>query len=147
MVDFLNLAGINIKKKLFEKIINLVLEAEKKQGKISVVLAGSQEMKKINKKYRGKKGITDVISFSNKDIKNKFFVPIEEKELGEIFLCPKKIQELAKESETDFDSELVRSFTHGILHLLGYDHKNKKQSLKMEKLEKKYFQIITNKRN
>ena len=147
MADFLNLAKIKIKKNLFEKIIKLVLGAEKKQGEISVVLVNSQEIKKINKKYRGKNEITDVISFSNKDVKNNFVLHPKEKQLGEIFLCPEKLKKSAKESETDFDSEFARSFIHGILHLLGYDHKNKKELLKMEKKEKKYFQIVTNKGN
>ncbi|MDP2820669.1 MAG: rRNA maturation RNase YbeY [bacterium] len=147
MADFLNLAKIKIKKNLFEKIIKLVLGAEKKQGQISVVLVDSQEIKKINKKYRGKNEITDVISFSNKDVKNKFFLPEKEKELGEIFLCPKELKKIAREAGTDFNSELIKSFIHGILHLLGYGHKNKKESLKMERKEKKYFQTLTDKRN
>jgi probable rRNA maturation factor len=140
MVDFLNLAKIKIKKNLFEKIIKLVLEAERKQGKISVVLVDSQEIKKINKKYRGKNEITDVISFSNKDIKNNFVLPPKEKQLGEIFLCPKELEKIAKTTDSDLNSEIIKSFIHGLLHLLGYDHLKKNERLKMERKEKKYFQ-------
>jgi len=139
MVDFLNLRKIRMKKNLFEKTTRQILRKEKKEGKISVVLVEPLEIKKINRKYRGKNKITDVISFSNKNIKDKKFFSAEN-ELGEIFLCPKELEKIAKTTDSDLNSEIIKSFIHGLLHLLGYDHLKKNERLKMERKEKKYFQ-------
>ncbi len=76
-------------------------------GEISIVFTTENDIKELNKEFREKNSSTDVLSFV-----------IEEKPLlGEIYVCPEYIQKNYNEEE------VLRDIVHGILHLLGDDHK------------------------
>ncbi|XQP54902.1 MAG: rRNA maturation RNase YbeY [Mycoplasmoidaceae bacterium] len=90
------------------------------------------QIKNINNKYRGINKITDVISFANRD-DSKVLVPL----LGEIFICLPQARKQAKEYKHSLQHELIFLFTHGLLHLLGFDHKTPKQEKEMMALSKK----------
>lgn len=83
------------------------------------------EIKKINKKYRNKDAVTNVLSFCEP----KKFVRGNQKEnfLGEIYIAPDYIKRHGQSIE--------HMVVHGILHLCGYDHITKKDAEKMEKKE------------
>lgn len=101
---------------------------------ISIVLIGKERMKEINFKYRGKKYVTDVLSFSYLDS-----TPLsKEISLGEILINPEKAKIQAREYGVSLWQEITRLLGHGILHLLGYDHEtSEKDARKMRKLEQK----------
>ena len=86
-------------------------------------------MKKLNKKFRNKNKPTDVLSFpfSNK-IKNK-----KNLYLGDIAISYEIVNKRSKNS--NFFLEFDKMWVHGYLHLLGHDHKNKKDFNKMKKIE------------
>lgn len=91
-----------------------------------IVLVNNEEIHRINKEYRKKDAPTDVITFaifadSKEDEK---FIFDGEINLGEIIVSLDKIQSQAKENNTAFTDELYYILSHGILHLLGYDHQN-----------------------
>lgn len=90
------------------------------------------QIKKINNKYRKINKVTDVISFANRD-NSSLFVPL----LGEIFICLDQAKKQAKEYGHSLQREIIFLFTHGLLHLLGYDHMNKKDEKIMMALSKK----------
>ncbi len=123
MIEINNLTSFTVDKKLFTAIAKKVLISENKETKtLSLAFISKEEIKKLNKKFRGKNKPTDVLSFelSEKDY------------LGEIIICP----EIVKEKKED----MRQVFIHGILHLLGYDHeKSEKEAQKMEAKEKKYL--------
>lgn len=144
MIGFSNFTRTNIDRKFFDKIQGDILKAEKSSGKISITLVSSEKIKKINKDFRKKNKPTDVISFSDRDLKKKFILPEKQKELGEIFLCPTELKKLARKFNSIFEIELARSFIHGILHLIGYNHKNKKGAELMIKKQEQYLQKFTN---
>ena len=56
-------------------------------------------------------------------------------ELGCIVICPDFIERAAKEDRTVYIKDVYRAFTHGILHLLGYDHVTEEQYDQMHGLE------------
>ncbi len=89
-------------------------------------------IKEINKKYRKINQVTDVISFANRD-DSSVFVPL----LGEIFICLDQAKKQAKEYKHSLQRELIFLFTHGLLHLLGYDHMNTKDEKVMMSLTDK----------
>lgn len=72
----------------------------------------------INSKYRNKNYVTDVISFAFDD--SEIITPL----LGEMYICYEKAIEQAKEYNHSLRREICFLFTHGLLHLLGYDHEN-----------------------
>ena len=86
-----------------------------------VDIVSPAQIKKINKQYRKIDKVTDVISFANRDAIT-IFTPL----LGEIFICLDQAKKQAKQYKHSLQRELTFLFTHGLLHLLGYDHMNKK---------------------
>lgn len=126
MVEINNLTSYRISKKKIKRIAEEVLKREKATVDLSVVFLVPKEIKKINKKYRNKDQATDVLSFNY------------EKEKGEIVICPDIVKKNAKKYNLSYNKELVRVLIHGILHILGYKHKNKKEAEKMKEKEKYY---------
>ena len=108
----------------------------------TLLLSGDKEIKKLNKKFRNKNKITDVLSFPfqtkielKKKLKNE-----KEVYLGDIIINLSKIK--SKNIPKKFKIEFDRLWIHGLVHLFGYDHKKNKDFLKMNQIEKKYFDII-----
>ncbi len=117
-------------KKLAEKI----LENENAKAVLNLIFVDDGYMKRLNRKFLGKNKTTDVLSFpfeldSNKD--STF--------LGEVYISLEQARRQAKEYQVSFSDELKRLVTHGVLHLLGYDHKTQKEALEMSKKEGKYL--------
>ena len=116
--------------KKIEKNIKL-----KKNLEISFGVVGASTMKNLNKSYRKKYKVTNVLSFREGDSKVK--LPSNNNYLGEIIICyPQAVKE-AKQARQPINQYLESLFLHGFLHLLGYDHKSRKDAKVMEKLEKK----------
>lgn len=107
-ISFTNLAKKRVKTAEFARVYKKLL----KGWELSVVFADSALMRKLNKKYRKKDKIANVLSFKLAS-KN-----------GEIFLNAS-------------EKKLLHLFTHACLHLLGFDHKTDKEAEKMEKKENK----------
>lgn len=97
-----------------------------------VVLVGEEEIRRLNRGTRGVDAVTDVLSFPALDgIKGKklqkkaFPADIDEEGnlfLGSIAICVKRAKEQAEEYGHSFERELNYLLTHGLFHLLGYDH-------------------------
>ena len=102
-------------------------------GTVDINIIGSREMRRLNKKYRGKDKDTNVLAFSPP----KKFLGVFPAWLGEIFLNPKYIK--------NHGEDIYYISLHGLLHLLGFDHKRSSDRIEMEKLEKELYQRITNK--
>lgn len=89
-----------------------------------IVLCNNDEIHRINKEYRDKDQPTDVITFAifaDSPLHERFIFD-DEINLGEIIVSLDKIGEQAEEHNVTFDSELYYLISHGILHLLGFDH-------------------------
>lgn len=88
-----------------------------------VDLVDKDTIQEINRDYRNKDRVTDVISFAfedNEEVLQNGFPRV----LGEIFICIDKAKEQAEEYHHSFKREVSFLFVHGLLHLLGYDHMN-----------------------
>ncbi len=118
--------GRKIKKSIFENTITKAFEILKiKNADISIAIVFKEKIKEVNKKYRHKNYITDVLSFVYE--KN----PLD----GEILICYDKISEQAKEKGNSFNDELKILLIHSLVHLAGYDHKKDTEAKKMKKVE------------
>ena len=94
-----------------------------------VVFVNSSEMRKMNRQYRQKDYATDILSFE----------PAEESSVGELVLCLPVIRSQAKRSGLSERGELGYMIVHGVLHLLGYDHGDRKNELEMFALQDELF--------
>ena len=101
--------------------IKFICEKEKLDNCIfNIIFIDNERIKEINKEYRNIDKVTDVISFAledNNDIKYDGF-----RVLGDIYISLDKAKEQASIYEHSYIRELCFLITHGILHLLGYDH-------------------------
>ncbi len=124
-----NMTEISVDEKLLSRAVETVLKEEKEDKKISVAIVGEDEIKELNKIYRGKDLSTDVLAFFHGE---KDF-------LGEVILCPTKV---IGGKESDFTKEICRVTIHGALHLLGYDHRNDEEEELMEGRIERCFQKL-----
>lgn len=95
----------------------------KEQVTLSAVLVSPERIQELNRTYRGKDAVTDILSFGEYADTDAFRKE-EGKDifLGELFFCYDFISRSAKEDEVSIKREMTYVFSHGILHLLGYDH-------------------------
>ncbi len=109
-----------------------VLEGEKEKGcSLTIVFVDSAEMKSINLNYRKKAKDTDVIAFEYGRKKGR----VE----GDVFICLSKARENAAQFGCGAEEEVRRLIIHGVLHVLGYDHIDKKEEKEMNARTKSYL--------
>ena len=87
---------------------------------MSLLFTGNDEIQVINREYRDKDQPTDVISFAYHETDDFDIGPYDT--LGDIVISLERVVEQAKEYNHSDKRELFYVLTHGILHLLGYDH-------------------------
>ena len=110
-----------------------------------VDLVSLEEIHKINKEYRHVDRPTDVISFAfedNNDFSNLKSNEDLPRDLGEIFICVDKAKMQAEEYGHSFYREMCFLFTHGLLHLLGFDHMNEEDEKVMFSRQKEILNAL-----
>ena len=101
-------------------------------SELSVLITGDEEIRELNKTYRGKDRPTDVLSFPMGDrIDGKLI-------LGDVVISLDTAQRQAKDLGHSLEDEVERLLAHGIIHLLGYDHElGGEEERKFRELEEK----------
>ncbi|MBI2098144.1 MAG: rRNA maturation RNase YbeY [Candidatus Wildermuthbacteria bacterium] len=142
MIEVNNLTRRFIDKAFLRKVALGVLKKEGKEAaEVSVALVGSKRAAALNKKYRKKDTVANVLSFPAGNER----IPSEGKEyLGEIVLCPQQVQKEAGKYGMIFKEALAWMFIHGLLHLLGYDHEQAQEAKQMEQKEHWYLSRVKN---
>lgn len=97
---------------------------------LSCIIVDDDAIHQINRDYRQIDRPTDVISFAYEDAEC-FELEGMPRELGDIFISYDRAQEQAAAYGHSFEREFCFLFTHGLLHLLGYDHQNDDESKMM----------------
>ena len=108
----------------------------------TLLLSGEKEIKNLNRKFRKKNKSTDVLSFPSYEKKKLSYKIKREKEvyLGDIIINLNQIKK--NDNKIKFKEEFNKLWIHGLLHLLGYDHKSNMKYLQMQKLEKNLLYLI-----
>ncbi len=127
---------------VLRKYSSLVLKTVKggafeKKTELSLVLTNDREMKTLNKAYRNKDETTDVLSFPLLEGKKMKSGLKEAIPLGDVVISLPQTRRQAANQGKKFNEELALLLTHGILHLLGYDHVTKAQEKRMFGLQKR----------
>ena len=151
IIEFVESKAQNIKIDLKEKINEIVkfllISENINVSKVSVCISRETEegIKNLNKEYRNIDKATDVLSFPifekeeldaivKEEDSHKV---IKELELGDIILCMEVVEKQAIEYGTGIVRETLYMITHGMCHLLGYDHIEPSDKVVMRALEKK----------
>ena len=107
--------------KKLEEYINFVVDSlDIKSAIFNIIFVSNDEIHEINKTYRNTDRITDVISFALEDNEEEAFKSY--RLLGDIYIAIDVAYDQALEYNHSREREVCFLATHGILHLLGYDH-------------------------
>ena len=138
-------AEINTLAKVFHDFNVKMFDTEKYETTLNVNLVGDNEIKQINKQYRKKDKVTDVLSFPlQENLRGgKFDNFLEELELGDLFICDSVCAKQAEEFSLTYIEEFLHLVVHGFLHVCGYDHEiSEAEEKTMEKLEEEILMEI-----
>ena len=113
-----------------------------KKISLTLLLSNNKNIKKLNKKFRNKNKPTDILSFpfENK-IKKK-----NESYLGDIVMSYNFMDRPKNQSSSLFKDKVIKTFIHGFLHLLGFDHNQLKDYKKMSKEEQNIYKSVIKKK-
>ncbi len=105
---------------------------------LTLLLSNNKNIKKLNKEFRNKNKHTDILSFPfNQKIKS-----LKEFYLGDIIISFEYMNHPKNLDSHNFKINVIKTFIHGFLHLLGYDHKKNKEFKKMSYKENKIFKSV-----
>jgi probable rRNA maturation factor len=92
---------------------------QREASDVSIVFVSDAAIRKLNKQFRGKNYVTDVLSFPA-----KFEQFEKETSLGEIVIAGDQAAAQARENGLTLQNEIEQLILHGLLHLCGYDHES-----------------------
>lgn len=96
---------------------------KKKNISLSVAIVGKKEIRKINRKYRRKNQVTDILSFPEyRGARQMKAAKERDLFLGELIICYDDIKDYAQKQGIAVKKELANVVSHGMLHLLGFGH-------------------------
>lgn len=119
-----------------EKLVNFALKYLSLENTIfNIIIVDEDKIQELNKTYRGKDSVTDVISFALED--DDTFINTDFRVLGDIYICLKRAKDQSIEYGHSFLREISFLTIHGLLHLLGYDHMVKEEEEVMFELQER----------
>jgi probable rRNA maturation factor len=110
--------------------VQTALEGRVHRAELTIRMVGTAEGERLNRKWRGEHGPTNVLSFPADQILD----PLPDY-LGDIVLCPTVISREAMQQGKFLADHWAHLIIHGTLHLMGYDHAKPAEARKMERLE------------
>lgn len=124
---------------MVEKVIreSLLVEGRALNYEVSVSFVDNNEIKMLNREYRGIDSETDVLSFP---IDEELLVPVPL--LGDIIISIEKADEQAKQYGHSLEREIAYLTAHSMFHLMGYDHMNDNEKEIMRKKEKEVMRNL-----
>ncbi len=148
-LHFSNSTKCRISEGFILKLVNNIFAAleNSKDCQIGINIVGETKIRKLNKLYRNKDKVTDILSFAEIDVKytyKKFFDNGSSglEDLGEMFICWQEVKRKAESFSWKQEKMFAFLVVHGVLHLLGYDHIKDVDAEKMQKMEQKIMMRI-----
>ncbi|OHB91362.1 MAG: rRNA maturation RNase YbeY [Planctomycetes bacterium RIFCSPHIGHO2_12_42_15] len=116
--------------KSIKKIARGVLKFEKQDAELNIVFTDNKRIKEINKTFLGHNYATDVITFAYDEASIN-----NDKASGEIIISVEMAKKLAQKHDCAVEGEIALYLVHGLLHLFGYNDKQRKEAKKMHQRE------------
>ena len=123
-----------------KKISKIVKFFKGKNITFTILLTSSLNMKKLNKKFRNQNKSTDVLSFPFLSSGNLKFTKQKKFYIGDVAISYEIINSRSKRD--NFLLEFDKTWVHGLLHLIGYNHVQNKDYFIMNKIEKRILNLI-----
>lgn len=99
---------------------------------LSLLLTDDAEMRALNREWRNLDRTTDVLSFEG-----------DEEHLGDVVISLDQAERQAARFKVSLNEELARLLVHGILHLLGHDHKEPAERRAMNALTEEILEVVS----
>ena len=115
-------------------------EGYPKDTELTILLIDDEEMSEYNERFLNRSGPTDVLAFPVEDLLPGV-VPEHDPHgppllIGDVIVAPAYIRRQATENNVAFEDEMALMVTHGVLHLIGYDHTVDEDAERMEQRER-----------
>jgi probable rRNA maturation factor len=133
-IDIANESGMDVDEALLADLARHILDGLRVHplAELSVLLVDQSAMTELHVRWMGEDGPTDVLAFPMDELRlpqpgthgdhSQPDPDAAEALLGDVVICPQVAAEQAAEAQHDVQDEIDLLCTHGILHLLGYDH-------------------------
>ncbi|NKX93070.1 rRNA maturation RNase YbeY [Sanguibacter hominis ATCC BAA-789] len=139
-IEVNNESGFEVDEAEFAALARYVLDAMHlhPQTELSILMVGTDVMTELHVQWMDEPGPTDVLSFPMDELR-----PGREGDvtpaglLGDVVLCPEVAAQQAKVAGHSTIEEMLLLTTHGILHLLGFDHAEPEEEKEMFALQRK----------
>ncbi len=123
-------------------LAELIMREERypSDAEVTLLFVDEDEMASYNDRFLGRDGPTDVLAFPVEDLLPGV-VPDSQHQgpplmLGDVVIAPAYVRRQAEDLGVTFEDEMALMVTHGILHLLGYDHEEDDDAERMEERER-----------
>ncbi|MEP7226300.1 MAG: rRNA maturation RNase YbeY [Gemmatimonadales bacterium] len=119
------------------RVVEAVLEAERREGLVSVTFLGRDSMRRLNAEHKGHDRPTDVLTFALGGPKAQV--------IGDVYVCPWVARREARARRIPLKQELIRLVVHGTLHALGREHPEGPHRTRsaMWRRQERYVQALT----
>jgi rRNA maturation RNase YbeY len=121
-------------KSIATKLIEYIKNSHNDCGTINYIFCSDDYLLELNVQYLQHDYYTDILSFQMNDD------PVE----GDIFISIDRVKDNASQMNLEFENELLRVISHGILHFLGYKDKTPDQQKEMRTKEDELITILKN---
>ena len=138
-VEINNESGIDVEEAVLQRLAAFVLESMHvhAQTEVGVVLVDEAAIEQLHVQWMDEPGPTDVLSFPMDELRpGRAEAPTPAGLLGDIVICPQVAQMQAEAAGHDTAQELQVLLTHGMLHLLGFDHATPDEEAEMFGLQR-----------
>jgi probable rRNA maturation factor len=123
--------------KAAKETLNTAYKSKKNNLEVSFLLTSDSNIRLLNKNYRNKDKSTNVLAFpmNQKTFGENYIV-------GDVAISLQKILSESRKLKIQKYKYLSQITIHGVLHLLGFDHKSNKEYEEMNQIEQKVFKKI-----
>jgi probable rRNA maturation factor len=133
-IEIRNESGVTVDEPALAALARHVLDEMRIHplAELSVLLVDSPTIADLHERWLGEEGPTDVLAFPMDELRppppggdrgdRAGPADVPDTVLGDVVLCPEVATEQAREAQRPATDELEMLCTHGILHLLGFDH-------------------------
>ena len=140
-IDINNESGVEVDEGALVSLARYVLDGMgiHPLAELSILLVDTTAMEQLHVQWMDGPGPTDVLSFPMDELRPSRAEDDEEPQpglLGDVVLCPEVAEKQARQAGHSTADELHLLCTHGILHLLGYDHAEPEEKEEMFGLQK-----------
>ena len=120
-----------------KETLNTACKSKKNNLEVSFLLTSDSNIRLLNKNYRNKDKSTNVLAFPmNQNTFGEDYI------VGDVVISLQRILSESKKLKIQKYKYLSKITIHGVLHLLGFDHKSNKQHEEMNRIEQKVFKKI-----